>query len=123
MTKDNPIHVLVNNPVDIRRHLLMSAVDSLKTLERYEDFKKLKNIKKRKFLELSEKLNSINQDVSKLLSLIPNVTEEKIEKQVVNVEVKKRTPSMPKIDKENPKSRDLRKEMSMIQQKLERLNF
>ena len=123
MAKDNPIHILVNNPIDIRRHLLMSGVDSLRALEKYEDFKKLKNLKKKKFLELNEKLNSINEDMGKLMSLLPNVSEDKVEKQVTKVEVKRNNPPMPKINKEDPKSRDLRKEMSAIQQKLERLNF
>lgn len=120
--RDNPVHVLINNPVDVRRHLLLGAVDAIKTLERYEHFKKLKSLKKKKFLLLNEKIKHIEQEVQRLLEALPKVTEEKVEKQIVRMEVKKEYPEE-KVSKKDKATNDLKREIRTIQEKLQRLNF
>jgi|SRR3989344_1319935 len=120
--RDNPVHVLINNPIDVRRHLLLGAVDTIKALERYEHFKKLKSLKKKKFLLLNEKIKHINQEVQRLLETLPKVTEEKVEKQIVRMEVKKEYPE-DKVNKKDKATSDLKREIRTIQEKLERLNF
>jgi hypothetical protein len=121
--KETPVHVLINNPNDIRRHLLLGGIDAIKVLERYEYFKKLKNSKKKYFLHLNEKLKSIKQEIDRLTNLLPRVTEEKIEKQVSRIEVKRDVPIERGHKKVDTKTRDLRREISEIQQKLSKLNF
>lgn len=120
--RDNPVHVLINNPADVRRHLLLGAVDAIKALERYEHFKKLKSLKKKKFLLLNEKIKHIEQEVQRLLETLPKVTEEKVEKQIVRMEVKKEYPEE-KVNKKDKASSDLKREIRTIQEKLQRLNF
>ncbi|MEK6932496.1 MAG: hypothetical protein AABW56_01735 [Nanoarchaeota archaeon] len=120
--KDNPLHVLVTNPRDIRRHLLLGGVDAIKVLENYEKFKKLKNLKKKKFLDLADKFKIVNQEIDSLVNKLPQVTEEKIEKQVSRIEHKEELTTgrkEPKLRKGN----DLQRELRILQDKLSRLNF
>ena len=117
--KENPLHILVDNQVDLRRHLLLGSIDAIKSLEKYEKFKKLKNLKKKKFMELGEELKLINQDVERLVNLLPKLKEKKIEKQISRIEHKEETSK----DKKTDKIKNLHHEMRIIQEKLTRLNF
>ncbi len=118
--KETPLHVLVNNPVDVRRHVLLAGVDGIKCLERYEHFKKLKSVKKKKFLELSEKLKHINLDIHHLITVLPELKEKKVEKDMKRYDYKEEL--VPKTQKKD-KLTDLHREMRDIHEKLSRLNF
>src|SRR3989344_1317216 len=105
--KENPLHVLFDDATDFRRHVLLGAVDAIKTLENYEYFKSLKTLKKKKFLELNEKIKSVNDEMSLLIDTLPHLKEGKIEQEAAKVEVKR---EMPVRVKDDGRSRELRKE-------------
>jgi len=120
--KDNPLHVLVENPRDVRRHLLLGGVDAIKVLENYENFKKLKNFKKKKFQELVDKFKVINQEIDTLVNRLPQITEKKIETHISKIENKEELTTEKK-DQKLRKGNDLSRELRVLQDKLSRLNF
>ena len=120
--KDNPLHVLVENPRDVRRHLLLGGVDAIKVLENYENFKKLKNFKKKKFQELVDKFKVINQEIDTLVNRLPQITEKKIEKHVSKIENKEEL-TVEKKDQKLKKGNDYNRDLRVLQDKLSRLNF
>ena len=118
--KSNPVHVMIGSPKDFRRHVLLGGVDAIRSLEYYEHFKKLKNLKKKKFLELNERINSINHEFTRLLDVMPELREKK-----VLHHIKKVNPREEVISKagKGSKERDLEREMRDIRYKLSSLNF
>ena len=86
--KSNPLYILVRNPDETRKHVLLSALDTIKVVERYETFRKLKNYKRKKFVELSEILKHIDQNLEKFTDVLPELRERKIEKQITKIEKK-----------------------------------
>ena len=120
--KQNPVHVLIKDPNDVRRHILLGGIDAIKSLEKYEIFKKMKNLKKRKFLDLNERLKALNNEITNLVNVLPELKEHRIQKHISKIEYREET-SHPKRSKEDEKFFSLRKEMRDIQDKLSRLNF
>ena len=117
--KENPIYVLVNNPADTRKRILTSGIEAIKSLEGYEDFKKLRTLKRKKFLDLNNKIDGIHDEIGKLLEFLPSV-QGKTEK------VSNKKESKSKIEetaKSNLKVNSLSREIKSIQDKLARLNI
>jgi len=126
MTKDNPIHVLINNHVDARKHILLSGIGALKTLEKYEYFKKLKHAKKKRFLQLSEQLKSLKLQLDHLLNILPPLKEQRVERQVSRIEHKEEPISRVSrrvSGKRGAKDRELQHEIQALQDKLAKLEF
>lgn len=60
------LHVQVNNPIDKRREILESAVTSTELLQRYQDFKKIRQEKNKQraiFKKLIKEINMLMKEL------------------------------------------------------------
>lgn len=116
----NIAYVPINDPVLFRKHILLSNIDVIKILEKYESLKQIRNDKRKLFLELRQKLVNINEQVNNLHSILPEINkyelkkeEKKVEKEVDDI----------KYPKKSEGYKHLQHELEDLQDKLSKLNF
>ena len=113
-----PLYFLINKPIEFRKNILTGAIDVIKVLEKYENFLKTRNLKRRKFHELNEKIKSTNEEVSILSGLLPGLHH----KMEGLSKIEHREELASKI-KKSDKVYELDREMRRIQDKISNLNF
>ncbi len=114
--KENPLYILVNDSVSVRKNLLLSSIDVLKSLEYQDSFKKLRLLKNKKFVDLSNKVKLIRDDLNKLIQFMPEVEKSAPKKEKTIDEVKEDL-----VLKNN--ARDFDRELRAIQEKLAKLDI
>ena len=116
----NAAYARINDPVSFRRHILLSSIDILKILERYESLKQIRNEKKKMLSELKSKALELNEKSSFLKELLPNVNKHELKKEEREVEERIEKVKYPK---KSEGYRHLQRELSELQNKLSKLNI
>jgi hypothetical protein len=116
----NLAYVPIYNPVSFRRHILLSSIDIINILEKYETLKQIRNEKKALILNLKERMIDLNNDVIFLKEFFPEVSKHELKKETREVEEKIDTVKYPK---KSEGYRNLQRELQEIQDKLNSLNI
>lgn len=74
-----PYFIGINNPVELRKHILEPTREVIQFLQNYEQFQKTKEEKTHALLQLKDNLKAIKTEVNKLKRLLPK-SKLKIEK-------------------------------------------
>ncbi len=118
----NMAYMPIYDPVSFRRHLLLSGIDVIRMLEKYESLKQVRAEKKKIILELKEKLISLNEDAEVLKEKFPLIKETELKQESKKIEKK-----VERLDESKPKRSEgykhLEKELYELQEKLSRLNI
>lgn len=117
------MHVNIENPVEQRREVLSSVIDSIQMLKNYERYKQMqqeKDIYRKEFRNVIKELNIIMKELQDKLPII----EEEIKQKVA---VKKVQHKQPKVVEEAPKHIVVKKvdkfeeEMKLLREKIKKL--
>jgi len=119
----NIMHVMVENPVTLRKEILKSAIDSTKLLKHYEDTRYTRAKKVAAMNDFKENLDKLKELLNNLQSTLPIIEEkeEAGEEEVKTVKPKVIKGEM-KPMKAKPKSR-LDIELEEIEEKLRRIEI
>ena len=71
-------YVPVDDPLLIRKQILLGAVEVIGMLEKHEDVKKIRNEKRKFLLEIKSKLTGLDEDCSSLHNLFPEISKREI---------------------------------------------
>ena len=116
----NITYVSIKDPVAFRRHILLSGIDAIKILEKYELLKQIKNEKRKLFSQLKEKLLGLKSDAMFIREYFPDVNEHEIKKEKKIVE--RKVDDVKYADK-TINYKNLQKDLRELQDKLNNLNF
>src|SRR3989338_4213608 len=94
----NMAYVPIYDPISFRRHILLSGIDAIKMLEKYESLRQVRAEKKKIILELKEKLISLNENAEILKEKFPLVKEAQLKRESKKIEKK-----VEKLDESRPK--------------------
>jgi DNA repair exonuclease SbcCD ATPase subunit len=115
MADEDVFYMKVEEPVEMRRNLLEADKAVLNSLQRYERFKELREQKAEKIIELRNAVKELTQLFIQLKNELPAV--EILQKKEKHVSEKKKA-----IRKAvSSEVRDLQRELSKVEEKLERL--
>lgn len=119
--ESEPYFIGINNPVELRKHILEPTREVIQFLQNYEDFQKTKEEKAAAILQLKDDLKAIKTEVNKLKRLLPKSklkTEKPVKK--IKAEVKKEKKVYPKPAHSNipPELVSLERELGEIEKKL-----
>lgn len=113
---DSQIHVRIENHIQKRKNILESAIFSTELLQKYENFKKLRNQKNKQMALLKKTVKEISLLFKELKF-----------KELPQIKIEKEGPIAPKIFKEKeipqPRKDELSRELESIKSKLENLNI
>jgi septin family protein len=102
----NIAYIPINDPLFMRRHIILSMIDIVKLLENYENYKKIKKQKRHLISQLREKLNELEAHSEHFRLLFPEVKQKELKEEKKKIEEKeeslkpKRTESFKHLDKE-----------------------
>lgn len=116
----NIAYVPIYDPVSFRRHILLSGIDIIKILEKYESLKKIRNEKRKSTSELKQKMFDLNHESLFLKELLPEISKGELKEEAKEVEKKVEKIKYPKT---TGTYRDLKRELNELQHKLNKLNF
>ena len=78
------VFIQLHDPVTLRREILQTAVKAVETLEKYEYFKEIRLLKKRKLKESRNLMHSLHSDIHNLISTLPETEIKEKEKRIIN---------------------------------------
>lgn len=120
------LHVQIDNPTDVRRNILESAINSAEILKNYEKYREIRHRKKQYMERFAKISKEIKEEINKLEDNLPEIKEEvkkpeipRVTEQKPVVKVKKVVHKEP-IIKQQPKSK-LEQDIDEIRKKLARL--
>lgn len=116
----NIAYVPIYDPRSFRRHILLSSIDIIKILEKYETLKQIRNDKRKTIIDLKQKLNELNENVNNFKELVPKVSKHELKKEEKEVEERIGRVKYPK---KSEGYRHLQKELQDLQDKLSKLNI
>ena len=120
-TKSKDIsYINFDDPVSIRKHILLGAVDVIGMLEKYEDIKKLRNEKRKILLEIKSKLDHIHDSCMNLHEFFPEINEREVFHEAKQMEQKVESLKNPK---KAEGLKHLEKEMEELRDKLNNLEI
>jgi len=114
----NIAYIPVNDPLFMRRHVILSMIDVIRLLESYENFKKTKKQKRHLISELRGKLNEVESDLEHFKNLFPEVKQKEIKEEKKKIEEReeslkpKRSEGFKHLDKELQDLNDRLKNLS-----------
>ncbi len=118
----NLAYVPIYDPISFRKHVLLSSIDVIKMLEKYESLKQIRNEKKKLIFQIREKIINLNDGVFYLKEKFPLIKETELKQESKKIERK-----MDKLDETRPKRSEgykhLEKELQDLQEKLGKLNI
>ena len=110
----------INDPKSFRRHILLSSIDVIKILEKYENLKQIRNEKKNILVEFKQKLNELNENVNNFKELVPKVNKHELKRE--EKEVEQRIEKI-KYPKKSEGYKHLQRELQELQEKLSKIGF
>lgn len=113
-------YISINNPIQFRKHLLLTGVDTIRLLEKYEFLKQIRTEKRRLLLDLKEKLSHLNEASLSVHNFFPEVSEKELKKESMKVEEKIDEAEIPK---RSEGYKNLERELRELQEKLANLNL
>jgi len=116
----NVAYVQIYDPISFRRHILLSGIDVIKILEKYEDLKKIRNEKRKLMSELKQKMFGLNHESLFLKELLSETSKGELKEETKEVEKKVKKIKYPKT---TGTYRDLKRELNELQHKLNKLSF
>ena len=126
-SEESVMHVMLANPVYVRKEVLRTAIDATKLQKYFEDTKETREKKVIYLDRLNKKMGDLSLLAKNLHHLLPKVEEEKKEvkkeiKPIVKPEIKKPVVAKPKLPPAPQKSKiDL--ELEEIEKKLENIKI
>ena len=118
--KNNIAYVKINDHISFRKHILLSSIDIIKILEKYENIKQIRNEKRKILVELKEKIVDLNNDALLIKELLPGVNKHELKREAREVEEKIEKVKYPK---KSEGYRHLQHELNELQDKLNKLNI
>ena len=113
-------YINIDDPVLVRKHILLGAVDVINMLENYEGIKKIRNEKRKILLEIKSKLNTVHESCEQLHIFFPEINEREIFHEAKQMEQKVESLKNPK----KPEGlKHLERELQELQDKLRNLNI
>ena len=116
----NVAYVPIYDPISFRRHVLLSNIEVISLLEKYELLKQIRNEKKKAVVELKTKLLDLIESSSSLKNLFPSVSKRELKKESREIEEKVEKIKYPK---KSEGYRHLQRELQDLQDKLSKLNI
>ena len=126
-SEQSMMHVMLPNPIYIRKEVLRTAIEDTKLLKHFEDMKEIRE-KKVMYLErLGKSMGDMNLLMKDFHHVLPKIEEEKKEvkpqaKPVVKPEIKKPAVAKPKVIPLPQKSK-IDMELEEIERKLENIKI
>ena len=78
------VFIQLHDPVTLRREILQTAVKAVETLEKYEYFREIRLLKKRKLKESRNLMHSLHSDIHNLINTLPETEIKEKEKRIIN---------------------------------------
>ena len=119
--KKTPVYVPVNSQVNSRKRILLTAVDTINLLERYEYLKQIRAKKRASMSRIKNLFEGLHNDLDLIKHQLPYIKEKQIEKEEVKLE-KRREKSMMETKKLDD-YKQLDSELKQIKDKLARLEI
>ena len=116
----NISYVPIQDPVSFRRHIILTSIDVIKILEKYERLTQIRNEKKKVMSQLKGKLSDLKENVSSLKDGLPSLNKPELKRESKQVEKKMDTV---KYSKGSKGYKHLQHELNELQDRLEKLNI
>lgn len=117
-SSEEPFFIGLNDPTELRKHLLEPTREVIQFLQSYEEFQRIKEEKNQAILTLKEDLKMISSEINKLRRFLPK-GKLKIAKPSVNLKEETKPVLVKKVKPKAPNDLDrLEKELGEIEDKL-----
>ena len=107
----------IYDPVSFRRHIILTSIDIIKMLEKYENLQKLRNDKRKLLQDIKSRISELKGNSNLFLESLPEVREREVERKAIKIERKVEG------IKPYPSYKNLDKELNDLREKLSRLNI
>jgi len=112
---ENPIYVVIKEPVGVRKEILTASKDILRSLQIYEDVKDVRIELVKLEHRYTDEVTEIRGLVRRLKRLIPKVQYSSKKHETVTKKTKKKIVKKSKIEKMQSELDDIEKELNSIQ--------